>query len=87
MNWEKKIEECYIGEVSSPDGIPVVKVNPDTVKHVIQGIIQSEKLSQQQLLESLEEGVEKIDEYEEAGQFCGCISQVKALIQEIKGKL
>lgn len=36
---EERIEKCFLAPVSSPDGIPVTKVNPDTLKYIVQELL------------------------------------------------
>lgn len=37
--WEVKIEECFL-ELIEDRGIPLVIVNPDTLKHVVKELIR-----------------------------------------------
>lgn len=38
--WIEKVENCFLGNVESPNGIPEVKVNPDTLLHVVETIME-----------------------------------------------
>jgi hypothetical protein len=81
-DWKQRVEECFLTPVNSPNGIPIVSINPDTSKYVVSQIESSAYQCGRE--EALKEVLDIVDQAENDDNLWSISGKIQSLITNKK---